>query len=191
MGASAGDDETLLEGRHIRPGPLSAYRPDCPAACVPPCTQLVPRRTVKDQRRPRASWVRLWHAQPRLSPGAAAARVGWHPEAVRHGRQRWAKGECSRHDEPGRGRTRCFAPRARALVQAAACALVADTKPPLRRQSLADVPGRAQPARGQPSRRRPVWRRLATEAIPPWRYTSWIVPRDPQVAEQAGPMLDV
>jgi hypothetical protein len=76
------------------------------------------------------------------------------------------------------------------VVKAAACALGADTKPPLRRPSLADVPGRAQAAWGQPSSRSPVWRMLATEAIHPWRYTSWIVPRDPPVAETAGPLLD-
>jgi hypothetical protein len=35
------------------------------------------------------------------------------------------------------------------------------------------------------------WRMLDTDAIKPWRYKYWIVPRDPQFAEKAGPMLDL
>jgi hypothetical protein len=92
------------------PGPLSAYRPDFPAAFVTQCHQLVTRRTVKYQLRQRASLVLLFHAQPCLSYGEAAARVGLHPDSVRHWRQRWAKGDFSLHDELGRGRHPRFSP---------------------------------------------------------------------------------
>jgi hypothetical protein len=78
-----------------------------------------------------------------------------------------------------------------ALVQAVACALIAETQPPLSRQSLADVTARARTALGQPIRRSTVWRMLATDAIKPWRYKDWSLPRDPAFAEQAGPMLDL
>jgi hypothetical protein len=39
--------------------------------------------------------------------------------------------------------------------------------------------------------RRTVWRMLATDALQPWRYTSGICPRDPPLAEQAGPIRDL
>jgi hypothetical protein len=83
-----------------------------------------------------------------------------------------------------------FPPLERALVKAAACALGAATTHPLRRQSRADVTGRAQHALGKPISRSTVWRMLATEAIKPWRYKYGIVPREPHLAEKAGPMLD-
>jgi hypothetical protein len=89
------------------------------------------------------------------------------------------------------GVTPVFPPLDHALVTAVACALVAETKPPLSRPSLTDVTARAQKALGTPIRRSTVWRMLATEAIKPRRYKYGIFPREPHVAEKAGPMLDV
>jgi DDE superfamily endonuclease len=84
-----------------------------------------------------------------------------------------------------------FPPLDQAVVKAVACELVAETKQPLSRQSLADVTARAQAALGTLSSRSTVWRMLATDAIKPWRYKYWIFPRDPHVAEKAGPILDL
>jgi hypothetical protein len=84
-----------------------------------------------------------------------------------------------------------FPPLAQALVKAVACELVAETKQPLSRQSLADVTARAQTALGKRISRSTVWRMLATDAIKPWRYKYWIFPRDPHFAEKAGPILDL
>jgi hypothetical protein len=84
-----------------------------------------------------------------------------------------------------------FPPLDQSLVKAVACELVAETKPPLRRQALADVTARAQPALGRPISRSTVWRMLTTDAIKPWRYKDWILPREPHVAEKAGPILDL
>jgi hypothetical protein len=78
-----------------------------------------------------------------------------------------------------------------ALVKAVACELIAETKQPLSRQSLADVTARARTALGKPISRSTVWRILATDAIKPWRYKYWIFPRDPDFAEKAGPILDL
>ncbi len=36
-----------------------------------------------------------------------------------------------------------------------------------------------------------IWRLLARDAIKPWRYRSWLYPRDPQFLEKAGPVLDL
>jgi hypothetical protein len=77
------------------------------------------------------------------------------------------------------------------LVKAVACELVAETKQPLSRQSLADVTARAQQVLAKPLSRSTVWRILQTDAIKPWRYKYWIFPRDPYFAEKAGPSLDL
>jgi hypothetical protein len=72
-----------------------------------------------------------------------------------------------------------------ALVKAVACALVAETKQPLSRQSLAEVTARAPTALDKPLRRSPGGRMLATAAPQPWRDQHWIFPRHPHCAAQA------
>jgi hypothetical protein len=84
---------------------------------------------------------------------------------------------------------RLVPPLAHALGQAIACELVAATQQPLRRQSLADVTASGRKALGTPISRSTVWRMLAPDAIPPWRYKYSIFPRDPPCADKAGPML--
>ena len=84
-----------------------------------------------------------------------------------------------------------FPPLDHALVKAVACELVAETKQPLSRQSLADMTARVRSALGKPISRSTVWRILETDAIKPWRYKYWIFPRDPLFAEKAGPILDL
>jgi hypothetical protein len=84
-----------------------------------------------------------------------------------------------------------FPPLDQALVKAVACELVAETTPPLSRQSRAEVTARAQTAVGKRLSRSTVWRMLATDAIKPWRDQYWLFPRDPLLAERAGPILDL
>ena len=92
------------------PGPLSKYRPEFPTAFVAHCQQIVTQRTVKYQLRQRASLVLRLHAEPLVSHVAVAAGVGLHPDSVRHWRQRWARGDFSLEDEPGRGCKARFSP---------------------------------------------------------------------------------
>ncbi len=86
---------------------------------------------------------------------------------------------------------RIFPPLDHALVKAVACELVAETRQPLSRQSLADVTARTRNALGKPISRSTVWRILDMDAIKPWRYKYWIFPRDLRFAEKAGPILDL
>ena len=86
---------------------------------------------------------------------------------------------------------RIFPPLDHALVKAVACELVAETRQPLSRQSLADITTRARTALGKPISRSTVWRMLDHDAIKPWRYKYWIFPRAPHFAEKAGPILDL
>jgi hypothetical protein len=84
-----------------------------------------------------------------------------------------------------------FPPLDQAIVKATACELVAQTKQPLSRQSLADVTDRARQALHKSISRSTVWRILDGDAIKPWQYKYWIFPRDPRFAEKAGPILDL
>src|SRR3989442_13490098 len=59
---------------------------------------------------------------------------------------------------PDEAARRIFPPLDHALVKAVACELVAETKQPLSRQSLADVTARARNALGTPISRSTVWR---------------------------------
>jgi hypothetical protein len=84
-----------------------------------------------------------------------------------------------------------FPPLDQALIQAMACEVIAETKLPLSRQSLADLVGRAQTTLGKEISRSTVWRMLHQAAIKPWQHESWLFPRDPRFAEKAGPILDL
>jgi hypothetical protein len=77
------------------------------------------------------------------------------------------------------------------VVKATACELVAQTKQPLSRQSLADVTARVRQALAKPISRSTVWRILDRDAIKPWQYKYWIFPRDPHFVEKAGLILDL
>jgi hypothetical protein len=61
-----------------------------------------------------------------------------------------------------------FPPLDQALIQAMACEVVAETKEPLSRQSLADLVRRARATLGKKISRSTVWRMLHESAIKPW-----------------------
>jgi DDE superfamily endonuclease len=84
-----------------------------------------------------------------------------------------------------------FPPLDRALIQALACEVVAETEQPLSRQSLADLTDRAKQTLGKRVSRSTVWRILHEGAIKPWQYDHWIFPRDPAFAKKAAPILDL
>jgi hypothetical protein len=110
---------------------------------------------------------------------------------VQRWRRRRAQGDFSLDDKPERGHKAAFPPLDQALVKAVACERVAEANQPLSRQSLADVTARARNALGTPISRSTVWRMLETDAMKPWRYKYWILPRNPPFAENAGPVLDL
>ncbi len=79
-----------------------------------------------------------------------------------------------------------------AEVKALACELPAKSGVPLSRWSAAEL-ARQAVERGIVAQVSgiTVWRWLAQDAIRPWNYRSWILPRDPRFAERAGPILDL
>jgi DDE superfamily endonuclease len=77
-------------------------------------------------------------------------------------------------------------------VVALACELPAQGDQPLSRYSTGELARliAAHPA-APPLSRSTVWRLLARHALKPWRYRSWLFPRDPAFAEKAGRVLDL
>ena len=79
-----------------------------------------------------------------------------------------------------------------ATVTALACELPARRGDPLSRYSTAELARLiAAHADAPPMSRSTIWRILDRDALAPWRFRSWLSPRDPQFAEKAGRVLDL
>lgn len=77
-------------------------------------------------------------------------------------------------------------------VKAIACELPSEQGAPFSRWSVSDVAERARRSGLVASiSDSTVWRWLNEDAIRPWRYRSWIFPRDPEFAVKAGRILDL
>lgn len=77
-------------------------------------------------------------------------------------------------------------------IKAIACELPAARGVPLSRWSVPDVAEMARQSGLVASiSDSTVWRWLNEDAIRPWRYRSWIFPRDPEFAVKAGRILDL
>jgi hypothetical protein len=85
-----------------------------------------------------------------------------------------------------------FPPSLVVQVKALACELPHRKGLPLSRFSIADIRQEvlAQGLVAQISGAT-IWRWLSQDAIRPWRYRSWIFPRDPLFLEKAAPILDL
>src|SRR3989304_9590717 len=89
----------------------------------------------------------------------------------------------------GRG---SFPPSVVVSVKALACQMPHDTGLPLARFHIPDIQ-REIVRRGIVASigQTTIWRWLSEDALRPWRYRSWIFPRDPQFAAKAGRVLDL
>jgi hypothetical protein len=85
-----------------------------------------------------------------------------------------------------------FPPQVVVEVKALACELPYEKQLPFSRFSCPDI-AREAVRRGLVASisGRTVWRWLDADAIRPWRFRSWIFPRDPRFAEKAGRVLDL
>jgi len=95
-------------------------------------------------------------------------------------------------NDPVRDAPRFFPREIIVQVKALACELPAIHQAPLSRWHVADL-GREVRGSGLAATisDSTIWRWLHDDAIRPWRYRSWIFPRDPQFAEKAGRILDL
>ncbi|MGE5288566.1 MAG: IS630 family transposase [Micromonosporaceae bacterium] len=124
---------------------------------------------------------------------AIAARLGVHVGVVSRWRRRFAEeGLEGLGDRKRTGRPRVFAATVVSQVKAMACEPPEARAVPQSRWSSADLAAQAA-AEGLVEAVSPstVRRWLAEDAIRPWRYRSWIFPRDPGFAGKAGRALDL
>ena len=100
-------------------------------------------------------------------------------------------------DRPRSGRPLGIKPATRALVVALACSRPGEHAVPLSRYSLSELTTEvakqldAEQADLLAPSRSAIWRVLVRDALRPWRYRSWIFPRDARFLELAGPVLDL
>lgn len=91
-------------------GPSPAHQPTFPTDFLAEADALLRRRTAPAHLRQRAALAALLHREPQLPHPEAAARLGLQPVTVRKWRRRWARGDFSLADQPGRGRKARFSP---------------------------------------------------------------------------------
>jgi transposase len=122
-----------------------------------------------------------------------ARRLSLCQDTVRKWRARFCReGLPGLADRPRPGRRRTFPKTAEAEVKALACELPAESEVPLARWSHAELAAEAV-TRGVVEAISPstVGRWLRADAIRPWRFRSWIFPRDPDFQSKAGRVLDL
>jgi transposase len=122
-----------------------------------------------------------------------AARLDVHVGVVSRWRKRFAQeGVAGLADRQRSGRPRVFHAAVVAEVKAMACEPPEDRDVPLSRWSAADLAAQAaEEGLVESVARSTVQRWLDADAIRPWRYRSWIFPRDPDFAVKAGRVLDL
>ena len=92
------------------PGPLSAFCPLFPEDFVVEARATVRRKTAPQQLVQRCRLVLLLHEDPQLGQEEAGRQVGLSGRQVLRWRQRWAAGDFSVADTPGRGRKAMVSP---------------------------------------------------------------------------------
>lgn len=91
-------------------GPKPSHRPNFPPEFLAQAQAVRQRRKVCFQLRQRAALVCLLHRGPDISHLEAGKSVDMPAVSVRRWRRRWALGDFSLEDQPGRGRKSDFSP---------------------------------------------------------------------------------
>jgi hypothetical protein len=138
----------------------------------------------------RARLVLLLHEQPDLRSPQAARRLGQSTAWVCKWRQRWVEQGFSLQDAPRPGRPSPFPDWVWALVIAVACELPSRLGLPLSRHFASSV-WQVVRAENVVISLRSVQRMLARHHLKPWRYVSWMHPRDPHFIEKTRIILDL
>ena len=98
-------------------GPAPTFQPRFPKAFLDEAKHVVALRTVALRRWQRAQLALLLHNDPQLSNVQAGHQVSLSDQAVRFWRRRWASGDFSLDDKPGRGRKPGLSPLRARLAQ--------------------------------------------------------------------------
>jgi transposase len=167
----------------------------CPITVTGAIRRVLARR-ARGQKTPYRDKVRaqiVLLAARRWPNTRIAAQVGVSVDTVRTWRGRFAaEGLAGLMDRPRSGRPSRFTPVQVTQVKALACQLPADAGAPLSRWSCAELAREAR-THGivEAVSASTVRRWLATDAIKPWQYRSWLFPRDPDFATKAERVLDL
>ncbi|MCJ0907274.1 helix-turn-helix domain-containing protein [Rhodococcus sp. ARC_M6] len=127
------------------------------------------------------------------SNAAIAERLDICLDTIRKWRMRFCRSRFEGlRDLPRSGRPRTFTAEVVAEIKALACELPTRVGVPLTRWSCPELAREAM-TRGitDAISASTVRRWLATDAIKPWQYRSWIFPRDPHFASKAARALDL
>jgi transposase len=126
-----------------------------------------------------------------LTNARIARRLGITVNTVRKWRKRYAaQGLAGLADRKRCGRPRVYPAVVVAQAKAIACELPATRGVPLSRWSVGEVRAELLASGITPDVSvATVGRWLAADAIRPWRYRSWIFPRDPEFAAKAAVVL--
>jgi transposase len=172
-----------------------------PLSAVPVTLTASERKTLKNRvRGAKTPWRDRLRAQVVLAaargrPNARiAADLGVTVDTVRKWRGRFAGLRLAGlRDLPRPGRPRVIPEADRAAVVALACQLPADTGVPLSRWTGPELAAElvAQGLVSGPVSASSVLRILAENPVKPWRYQSWIFPRDPDFEAKATVILDL
>ena len=172
-----------------------------PPAAVPVTLAASQRKTLKKRvRGAKTCWRDRLRAQivllaARGQPNARiAADLGVDDGTARKWRGRFAElGLAGLEDLPRPGRPRRIPETDRAAAVALACQLPAQTGVPLSRWTGPELAAEltAQCLVSAPMSPSSVRRILAENPVKPWRYQSWLFPRDPDFAAKAQVILDL
>jgi transposase len=172
-----------------------------PPAAVPVTLTASERKTLKNRvRGAKTPWRDRLRAQVVLMaardwPSARiAAGLGTCEDTVRKWRGRFAELRMAGlRDLPRSGRPRVISEADRAAVVSLACQLPAQTGVPLSRWTGPELAAElaAQGLASGPVSASSVLRILAENPVRPWRYQSWIFPRDPGFEARAEVILDL
>jgi transposase len=172
-----------------------------PPAAVPVTLTASERKTLKLRvRGAKTPWRDRLRAQVVLAAARGhgnariAAGLGTDVGTVRKWRGRFAELRLAGlRDLPRTGRPRLIPEKDRAAVVALACQLPADTGVPLSRWTAPELAAElvAQGLASGPVSASSVLRILAESPVKPWRFQSWIFPRDPAFEAKAKVILDL
>lgn len=127
-------------------------------------------------------------------PGASdreiALALGQRPSWAGKWRRRWAVDGFQLEDQPRSGRPWVYSPADRAMVVAVACELPEQRDLPLSRHFAPSIQEVLE-EEGIGMSVRTVQRILADNALKPWRYRSWLSPRDPEFEKKTTVILDL
>ena len=171
-------------------GPPPKYQPHFSAAELAEaqawaCSHALPHEEVQ-----RARLVLLLHEQPDLRSPEAARRLGQSVSWVCKWRRRWVEAGFSLQSAPRRGRPCRILDWMRALVIAIACELPAERGLALSRHFATSI-WQVVTSEGVQISLRSVQRILKANALKPWRYASWMHPRDPHFVAKVKVILDL